>query len=57
MRLILVRHGEPNYQLDCLTEFGRRQAEAAALLHSALVDFESCNEKMAAALAAAKEAN
>ena len=31
MRLILVRHGEPNYQLDCLTEFGRRQAEAAAL--------------------------
>ena len=30
MRLILVRHGEPNYKLDCLTEKGRLQAEAAA---------------------------
>ena len=30
MRLIMVRHGEPDYQRDCLTERGRRQAEAAA---------------------------
>ena len=30
MRLIFVRHGEPNYELDCLTEEGRRQAAAAA---------------------------
>ena len=30
MRLIMLRHGEPNYQKDCLTERGRRQAEAAA---------------------------
>lgn len=30
MRLILVRHGEPNYQLDCLTETGKVQAQAAA---------------------------
>ena len=30
MRIIFVRHGEPNYALDCLTENGRRQAAAAA---------------------------
>ncbi len=31
MRLIMVRHGEPNYEMDCLTETGRRQAAAAAV--------------------------
>lgn len=30
MRLIFVRHGEPDYEHDCLTERGRRQAAAAA---------------------------
>lgn len=30
MRIIFVRHGEPNYEKDCLTEEGKRQAEAAA---------------------------
>ena len=30
MRLIFVRHGEPDYEKDCLTERGRLQAEAAA---------------------------
>ena len=30
MRIVLVRHGEPNYEKDCLTELGIRQAEAAA---------------------------
>ena len=30
MRLIFVRHGEPDYARDCLTEEGRRQAAAAA---------------------------
>ena len=30
MRLIFVRHGEPNYEKDCLTETGLKQAEAAA---------------------------
>ena len=30
MRLIMVRHGEPNYEKDCLTPEGRRQAAAAA---------------------------
>ena len=30
MRIIFVRHGEPDYARDCLTEEGQRQAEAAA---------------------------
>ena len=30
MRVIFVRHGEPDYEKDCLTDAGRRQAEAAA---------------------------
>ena len=30
MRLLFVRHGEPNYKDDCLTEVGHRQAKAAA---------------------------
>lgn len=30
MRIIFVRHGEPDYTHDCLTEEGRRQAAAAA---------------------------
>ncbi len=31
MRIIFVRHGEPNYEKDCLTETGRKQAAAAAI--------------------------
>ena len=30
MRIIFVRHGEPDYALDCLTERGKLQAAAAA---------------------------
>lgn len=30
MKLLLVRHGHPNYELDCLTSLGHLQAEAAA---------------------------
>lgn len=30
MRLLLIRHGHPNYELDCLTPLGHLQAEAAA---------------------------
>ena len=30
MRLILVRHGEPDYEHDCLTEKGKKQAEIVA---------------------------
>ncbi len=30
MRIIFVRHVHPNYEKDCLTELGHRQAEAAA---------------------------
>ena len=31
MRLIFVRHGEPDYERDCLTENGKRQAECTAV--------------------------
>ena len=31
MRLIFVRHGEPDYQKDCLTENGKKQAVSAAM--------------------------
>ena len=30
MRIVVVRHGEPNYERDCLTPLGRKQAKAAA---------------------------
>ena len=30
MRIILVRHGDPDYEKDCLTELGHKQAKAAA---------------------------
>ena len=30
MRIVFVRHGEPDYEHDCLTETGVRQAEQAA---------------------------
>ena len=30
MRIMIIRHGEPDYEHDCLTERGRAQAEAAA---------------------------
>ena len=31
MRIIFVRHGEPDYANDCLTAVGKVQAEQAAL--------------------------
>ena len=31
MRLIFVRHGEPDYENDCLTEKGIKQAERTAI--------------------------
>ena len=30
MRLVMVRHGHPNYEQDCLTELGHRQAKVVA---------------------------
>ena len=30
MRLIFVRHGEPDYEKDCLTENGIKQAKSTA---------------------------
>ena len=30
MKIIFVRHGHPNYELNCLTELGHQQAAAVA---------------------------
>lgn len=30
MRILIIRHGDPNYQQDCLTEKGRREATLLA---------------------------
>ncbi|MDD3242168.1 MAG: histidine phosphatase family protein [Eubacteriales bacterium] len=30
MKLYIIRHGDPNYEKDCLTPLGKRQAEALA---------------------------
>lgn len=30
MRIILIRHGDPDYEKDCLTELGHKQARIAA---------------------------
>ena len=30
MRIILIRHGEPDYEKDCLTAVGHEQAQIAA---------------------------
>lgn len=30
MRILLVRHGDPNYEKDCLTEVGLKEAQATA---------------------------
>ncbi len=30
MRIIFIRHGDPDYEKDCLTERGRKQAAAVA---------------------------
>ena len=30
MRIVLIRHGDPNYEKDCLTELGHKQAKVAA---------------------------
>ena len=33
MRLIIVRHGDPNYEIDSLTEKGWREAEFLSVSH------------------------
>ena len=30
MRIIIIRHGDPDYEKDCLTELGHKQAALAA---------------------------
>ncbi|MBR4888289.1 MAG: histidine phosphatase family protein [Clostridia bacterium] len=46
MRIIFVRHGHPNYQLDCLTPLGQKQAEAVAKrLHEEKIDVVCASTK------------
>ena len=30
MKIVFIRHGDPNYDEDCLTELGHKQAKIAA---------------------------
>ena len=30
MRLIIIRHGDPDYEKNCLTELGKKQAKLMA---------------------------
>ena len=41
MKIILIRHGDPNYEKDCLTELGHKQVKVAAkrLLKKKLMKF------------------
>ncbi len=58
MKIIFVRHGHPNYALDCLTELGHEQAEKAAQrLMSEKIDViyaSSCGRAYETALHTAK---
>lgn len=46
MRLLIIRHGHPDYVHDCLTELGKLQAQAVAerLKGEGIKEFHSSNE-------------
>ena len=49
MRILLIRHGDPDYEHDTLTEKGRREAELLAKRASSLAMgscYQSRREKM-----------
>ena len=41
MKIYFVRHGDPNYRHDCLTELGHKQAQAAAKRLKEIVSAEN----------------
>lgn len=44
MRLVFVRHGDPNYELDCLTSKGEREADLLSkLLKDEKIDYVYCS--------------
>ena len=43
MRIIFVRHGEPNYELDCLTETGRVMERRLRQLRNVSLSISSMN--------------
>ena len=45
MRIMIVRHGEPDYEHDCLTETGREQALACAERLISLIEEEPARRK------------
>ena len=51
MRIVFVRHGEPDYKKDCLTLNGNKQAEAAA----ARLEREDISEIYASSMGRAQE--
>ena len=56
MQILILRHGEPDYDRDCLTENGREQAMAAALprLEIALAEHAPAFRHVEVALVAKK---
>lgn len=46
MRLLIIRHGHPDYVHDCLTDLGKLQADAVAirLKDEGITEFHSSNE-------------
>ena len=50
MRIVLIRHGDPNYEKDCLTELGHKQVKVAAqrLLKEGIEEIgrASCRERV-----------
>lgn len=51
MRIVFIRHGEPDYKKDCLTETGKKQAESAA----ARLEREGISEIYASSMGRAQE--
>ena len=57
MKIIFIRHGEPNYEIDSLTEKGWREAELLPFLHEPLrLRFEYSDADIFSLCVAAAEA-
>ena len=41
MKLLFIRHGDPNYEKDCLTELGKKEAALLAerMAHTEVTEF------------------
>ena len=44
MRLLFIRHGDPDYSIDSLTPYGMKEAEALAeMLKNEKIDYMYCS--------------